>query len=109
MLEVLQKSINGQDNGKEDFGGGFYSDSGEDQCDFNQHHPLVLSDLVADDDDDITHEPQAGSENGDGSDIEAETAKPMPTASTAPPPFVMRGERSRAMGGGGVGGGGGNG
>ena len=42
-LEVLQKLWNDQASGKEDFGGGFDSNSGEEETDYNQHHPLVRS------------------------------------------------------------------
>ena len=64
-LEVLLKLFNDQYSGKEDFGWGLDSNSGEEETDYNQHHPLV-SDLVADDNGYITFKPPAGSENGDG-------------------------------------------
>ena len=55
-----------------------------------------MSDLVADNNGDITYEPPAGSENSDGSDIEGETAEPVLLMSTAPPPFVRRRGRGQA-------------
>ena len=53
-LEVLQQIFNNQYSWKEDFGGGFHSDSGEEGTDYNQHHPLV-PDLVAENIGDITY------------------------------------------------------
>ena len=58
-----------------------------------------MSDLVADDNGDISYEQPAGSENSDGSDIKAETAKPILPTSTAPLPFVRRRGRSPARAG----------
>ena len=49
-----------------------------------------MFDLLADDNGDITYGPPAGSENGDGSDIEAETAESMPSTSAVLPTFVRR-------------------
>ena len=48
-----------------------------------------MTDLVADNAD-IIYEPPAGSENSHDNDIEADTAKPVLSTSTAPPPFVRR-------------------
>ena len=55
-----------------------------------------MSNVVVEDNGGITCEPPAGSKNGDGSDIEAETAEPVLLTNSAPPPFVRRRGRGRA-------------
>ena len=65
-LGVLLKFFNDQYNGKEDFGWGFDSISGEEGIDNSQQHSLVL-DLVADDNVYITYESSAGLEYRKGS------------------------------------------
>ena len=105
-LEVLLKLFNNQYIGKEDFGGGFDSHSGEQKTDYNQHHPLV-PDMVADDNGYITFESPAGPENSNRSRNCRACAVNKPcTPSLREEVRERSGRAGEEVGGGGGGGGG---